>query len=206
MISQRGTVWLVAASCAVGLFAACGDDEESVCIGDESVIVAINPESIWIYRVTDRDTANAIVDTHSDTILIVKDTIADGDPWSVTSIDGELWANRADGFWVWSDPQSVETEPYLLARFPAALGQQYAIPAGELDGDTMLVADMMAIVRVPYGQFTAITYQQSNGGHVVSLRYFVRGIGLVKEIAIIGTPPNQVLRTRELLKFRTAGC
>ena len=192
---------------AVATVVSCGDDENSICVGDETVIVALSLESVWIYRVTDRDTANVLLDIFEDTIMIVKDTMIEGQPWFITSIEDELWVNRADGFWVWENFASDEIAPHLLAKFPAVLGQKYPIPVSDGPADTMKIADMLALVNVPYGAFEAITYQKSTPGDtVVSLGYYVRGIGKVREILIQDRGTNQILRTIELLKFTTAGC
>lgn len=186
---------------------ACGDDENSLCKGDESVIVALSLESVWIYRVTDYDTADAVIRTFNDTVMITGQTTVEGDPWFETSIEDELWANRADGFWVWPDHDDDVTEPYLLVKHPANLGQKYVIPFEDIHPDTMTVADVMAIVSVPYGSFTAATYQlKSYDGTVISLAYYVRGIGKVKEIMIPDRETKQIRRVIELQRFSTTGC
>ncbi len=131
----------------------------------------------------------------------------ESDTWYETSIEDELWMNRSDGFWIWPDYDDDVSQPYLLSKFPTALGQRYAIPYEDIAADTMTVADMMALVTVPYGSFTAITYQRkSYDGSVVSLAYYVRGIGKVKEIMIPDRETKQVRRIIELLRFSTTGC
>lgn len=189
------------------ILVACGDDENTLCKGDEAVIVALSLESIWIYRVTDYDTADAVIQTFTDTVTITDETTVEGDPWYETSIEDELWVNRADGFWVWKDYDDDISEPYLLIKHPAAFGQKYAIPYEDIHPDTMTVADVMAVVSVPYGSFTATTYQlKSYDGTVLSLAYYVSGIGKVKEIMILDRDTQQIRRIIELQRFATTGC
>jgi hypothetical protein len=186
----------------------CGDDDESsLCKGDESFIVALSLESVWIYRVTDYDTADAVIRTFNDTVMITDAITVESDPWYETSIEDELWVNRADGFWVWKDHDDDISEPYLLIKHPAALGQKYVIPFEDIHPDTMTVADAMALVTVPYGSFTATTYQlKSYDGTVMSLSYYVRGIGKVKEIMIPDRETKLIRRVIELQRFSTTGC
>ncbi len=189
------------------MMVACGDDENALCTGDEAVIVALSLESIWIYRVTDYDTSDAVIRAFTDTVSIVSDTMIEGSEWFVTSIQDELWANRADGLWVWKDFDDDVSEPYLLIKYTATLGQKYVIPVEDIHPDTMTVADLMAIVSVPYGSFTAATYQlKSYDGIVLSLAYYVRGIGKVKEIMIPDRDTRQIRRVIELQRFATTGC
>lgn len=186
---------------------ACGDDENDLCKGDESVIVALSLESVWIYRVTDYDTADAVIRTFNDTVMITGETTVEGDSWYETSTEDELWANRPDGFWVWNDYDDDVSEPFLLIKHPATLGQKYVIPFEDIHPDTMTVADLMAVVAVPYGSFTATTYQlKSYDGTVLSLGYYVRGIGKVKEIMIPDRETKQIRRVIELQRFSTTGC
>ncbi len=199
----------VVALAAVSLFVAvsCGDDVNSLCKGDESFIIALSLESVWIYRVTDYDTTDAVIRTFNDTVMITDAITVDSDPWYETSIEDELWVNRADGFWVWKDYDDDISEPYLLIKHPATLGQKYVIPFEGIHPDTMTVADAMALVSVPYGSFTATTYRlKSYDGTVISLSYYVHGIGKVKEIVIPDRETKLIRRVIELQRFSTTGC
>lgn len=185
----------------------CGDDDPAICIGDDLFIVPLSLETVWIYRVSDYDTANALIRTFEDTVMITGETNVDGDHWYETSIEDELWANRADGFWVWKESQSDVSEPYLMIKHPATLGEKYPIPVEDIAMDTMTVADVMALVRVPYGSFTGITYQLANySDTTLSLAYYVRGLGKVREIMIPDRNTRKTRRIIELLKFTTDGC
>jgi hypothetical protein len=207
MIISRFFASASVAVLAVATVVSCGDDENSLCLGDEAVIVALSLESIWVYRVTDYDTSDAVIRTFTDTVSIVSDTMIEGSEWFVTSIEDELWANRADGFWVWKDFDDDVSEPYLLIKYPATLGQKYVIPVEDIHPDTMTIADLMAIVSVPYGSFTATSYQlKSYDGIVLSLAYYVRGIGKVKEIMIPDRETRQIRRIIDLQRFATTGC
>ena len=209
MFNPIKTVAVIAiAALTVLIINACGDDDEnSLCKGDETVIVALSLESIWIYRVTDYDTTDAVIRTFTDTVMITDTTTVEGDPWYETSIENELWTNRSDGFWVWKDHNDDVSEPYLLAKHPATLGQKYVIPVEDIHPDTMSVADVMAVVSIPYGSFTATTYQlKSYDGTVLSLAYYVRGIGKVKEIMIPDRETRLIRRIIELQRFSTTGC
>jgi hypothetical protein len=204
---KRNVALLALVTLVLTVAVSCGDDENSLCVGDEAVIVALSLESVWVYRVTDYDTADAVIRTFTDTIMIVDETTVDGDPWYETSIENELWVNRADGFWVWEDYNDDVSMPYLRIKHPATLGQKYVIPVEDIHPDTMTVADLMAVVSVPYGSFTATTYQlKAYDGTVLSLGYYVKGIGKVKEIMILDRETKQIRRTIELLKFSTTGC
>lgn len=204
---KRAVTFLALAALTMMIAVSCGDDENSLCVGDESVIVALSLESIWVYRVTDYDTADAVIRTFTDTVMIVDETTVEGDPWYETSIENELWVNRPDGFWVWKDYNDDVSEPYLMIKHPGTLGQKYVIPFEDIHPDTMTVADVMAIVKVPYGSFTATTYQlKAYDGTVLSLGYYVKGIGKVKEIMIPDRETRQIRRTIELLRFSTTGC
>lgn len=209
MFNRMKTLAVIAlAMLSLLVVVSCGDDDENLlCKGDETVIVALSLESVWIYRVTDYDTADAVIRTFNDTVMITDAITVDSDPWYETSIEDELWVNRADGFWVWKDYDDDVSEPYLLIKHPAMLGQKYAIPFEDIHPDTMTVADAMALVSVPYGSFTATTYGlKSYDGTVISLSYYVRGIGKVKEIMIPDRETKQIRRVIELLRFSTTGC
>ena len=209
MFNHTKTLAVVAlAALSFLVVVSCGDDEEnSLCKGDESFIVALSTESVWIYRVTDYDTADAVIRTFNDTVMITDAIVVESDPWYETSIEDELWVNRADGFWVWKDYDDDVSEPYLLIKHPASLGQKYVIPFEDIHPDTMTVADAMALVSVPYGSFTATTYRlKSYDGTVMSLSYYVRGIGKVKEIMTPDRETKQIRRVIELQRFSTTGC
>lgn len=201
---------VLAGAAALALIAAgsCGDDEQPrLCIGDESVIVALSLESAWIYRVTDYDTLDNVIRTRTDTVTIVGESVIDGQPWFVTSLDDEVWANREDGFWIWQDYDSDFTEPYLLIKYPAVAMEDYPIPVEEIHFDTMNVADTDADVSVPYGTFHAVTYRLADYlDSTLSLGYYVPGIGKVREFLIVDRETRSVRRVLELLSFTTAGC
>lgn len=210
MFNTKRAVTLLAIAALIMMIAvSCGDDENSLCVGDESVIVALSLESIWVYRVSDytNDSLHTPIRAITDTVMIVGDTTIEGDEWFITSIEGELWANRSDGFWVWKDFDDDVSEPYLAIKFPAALVQKYPIPVEDIHPDTMTVADMMAVTSVPYGTLTAISYRQDTyQDTLLSVVFYVRGIGKIKEITIPDRNTRQIFRTIELLRFSTTGC
>ncbi len=207
--SKRAVTLLAIAALTTMIAVSCGDDENSLCVGDENVIVALSLESIWIYRVSDytNDSLHTPIRTITDTVMIVGDTTIEGDEWFITSIEDELWANRSDGFWVWKDFDDDVSEPYLAIKFPAALGQKYPVPVEDIHPDTMTIADMMAVTSVPYGTLTAISYRQDTyQDTLLSVVFYVRGIGKIKEITIPDRNTRQIFRTIELLRFSTTGC
>lgn len=207
--SKRAVTLLAIAALTMMIAVSCGDDENSLCVGDENVIVALSLESIWIYRVSDytNDSLHTPIRTITDTVMIVGDTTIEGDEWFITSIEDELWANRSDGFWVWKDFDDDVSEPYLAIKFPAALSQKYPVPVEDIHPDTMTIADMMAVTSVPYGTLTAISYRQDTyQDTLLSVVFYVRGIGKIKEITIPDRNTRQIFRTIELLRFSTTGC
>ncbi len=196
------------AALAVVALGSCGDDSDknTICVGDESDIVDLTEGTMWIYRGTDYDTLDNVIRTFEDTILIVRDTIIDEETWFLTSIENELWGNRDDGYWIWENFDGI-SEPYLRIKYPTALGDHYPIPIEEVFSDTMTTADLIAVTTVPYGTFTAITYRRTSyEDSLISLGYYVRGIGKVREIIIPDRETRFIRRTLELLKFTSAGC
>lgn len=211
MFGRMKTLAMVAlASLSVLAVVSCGDDDKNaLCKGNESFIVDLTTESVWIYRVTDydNDSLHTLRRTFTDTVLIVGDTTIEDDHWYITSIEDELWANRTDGFWVWKDFDDDVSRPYLLAKFPAAFSNKYPVPVEDIHPDTMKIVDLTATNTVPYGTFTSTTYRLSTyQDSLLSLSYYVQGIGKIREIAIPDRETRLIFRTIELIKFSTTGC
>lgn len=196
-----------------GMIVSCGDDNENrLCIGNDSLIIELSPGTMWVYRVSEyryneKDSTLDFVRAFQDTVTIVKDTAIEGQEWSVTSIEDELWANRSDGLWVWKEFNDDVSGPYLFIKYPTGFGQRYAIPAEDIRPDTMRVTDADALTSVPYGTFSAISYRLSDyQDSLLSLGNYVRGIGKVREIFYPNRNSRPIRRTIELLSFSTPGC
>jgi len=184
----------------------CGDDDDR-CIGDRSVIVPLEIGTRWVYRHTVTDVnADTVISVTMDTLRVLRDTMIEGQLWAIMSWSDQAWANLPDGNWIWYEYEYPPAEPYLMARFPASVGDEYVSDfAGEVSNVT--VADTALRVSVPWGTIETYHYVfRSVAGEIESEHYFAPGVGRIKSDYTVEYHSGPRRRVIDLMSFTIPGC
>jgi len=205
-MSQFARISCITAALAVLLLGACGGDDER-CLGDTNLIAPLETGARWIYRTTLSDvSADTVIRVYFDTVQVLRDTMIDGETWSLVSWDEQAWINRSDGYWIWYEYAYPPSQPYHMAKFPASGGDTYVSDfAGIVH--TVTVAGIEVRVTVPWGTIETYHYQfKDTDGVIDSEHYFVPGIGRIKSSYTLETHSGPQRRIFELMSFSMPGC
>ena len=134
----------------------------------------------WIYEVRALDTTvNALRAFRVDTFHVVRDTIINNGQWF--EIDGlgrdrGFGTNLPDGFWYARPGEN----PFLFAKYPAAVGDTFTSTIGEIEAKTTVAATDLKI-STSAGDFYCYKYMQKIGPQEMTTNYyFAPGVGLIK--------------------------
>lgn len=134
--------------------------------------------NVWIYETSILDTTvGKLVPDRLDTFIVSRDTVINGERWYMVDgmgSNGTLTINREGGQWI-IDPYG---KPYLIAKFPAAVGDEFS----GLGGKLMNRLEKTGVeITVPGGTFYCYQYSQIFGPQRrLTYNYFAPGVGFVK--------------------------
>lgn len=135
----------------------------------DPVLLPLETGNQWVmafsrtYRI---GTPNEGTESYTDTLRVVSDTTIAGERWaevacteSAICLPEGFYSNRADGVWKWDDPSSDQA-PYLLYKYPAEVGDTYALDPCCTDVvTTVSVLGTDTPIETPAGTLPAYHYQ-----------------------------------------------
>jgi hypothetical protein len=167
-------------------------------VGD--IIMPLQAGNQWVFQIIALDTTvNALRPFKVDTFSVIRDTFVGNTYWY--EIDGlgpdrGFAVNWKDGLWFVRPPD----EPFLLAKYPAVLGDEYVSFIGGIKATTKVVA-LDAKITVPAGTYFCYKYQQSVAPEpMITNYYFAPGVGLVK-MEIMDKSGKSPMAENQLMKI-----
>lgn len=143
------------------------------------IIMPLAVGNMWVFQVNALDTSvNAMRRIGIDTFRVVRDTTIANSRWyELRGLQSDGYAiNWTNGCW-FAVPGS---DPFLFAKYPAAVGDTFTSVIGGVEARYQVVATG-AEITVPAGRFFCYHYRQRIGPRgPTSNYYFAPGVGLVK--------------------------
>jgi len=174
--------------CTLVLLAGCGD--EFVGPTAAGVIMPLKVGNQWIGRWTSFDPGAP----RYDTLTIVSEVRKGNELWFKGS-DGNLYINRADGLWRYSE-SSESCAEILLAKYPAALNDTFGICTTTKQGgpgtytytDAVVTVANDTTITVPAGAYACQAYKPvvagpgRMGSDEIDRNYYAPNIGPVRKL------------------------
>jgi hypothetical protein len=155
----------------------------------------------WIYEVRALDTTvNALRAFRVDTFHVVRDTTINNGRWfEIDGLDRDrgLGTNLPDGFWY----ARAGENPFLFAKYPAAIGDTFTSKIGRVEAKTTVVATDLKITTAA-GDFFCYKYVQKIGPMEMTTHYyFAPGVGLIK-MEIMDQSGKSVMAENRLIEIK----
>jgi hypothetical protein len=139
------------------LFAACKTEENSL-VGPISSpgIVPLSVGNKWIRSIELYDTSGNVFSTWIDSIIVTRDTIAEGSRWFMLKMGGLEYpmVNRSNGLWCLNGGGIA----FMWYKFPAVVGDSFLVG----DPIPMRVRSVDTTITVPQGAFSCYSYEQDH--------------------------------------------
>lgn len=137
----------------------CGKEEHRIVNDNNSVLIPLKVGNEWFGTEIESDSSGNVLSSSSLGWRIGSDTLISGERWFWMQTPGEdgelsnsmLVTNRADGVWI-----QDQREPYLMFKYPAAVGDRY--DAHAYRPDTMIVNSVGEQIETPAGAFACYLY------------------------------------------------
>ena len=205
MSKEKLLFGLIALALFVTLISSCKKDDNPVGanppIGD-SYIWPLKLGNVWIYKITEYDTAGIIIQARFDTTKILRDTTISNEKWYQLSESRYFLTNRTNGLWA-LDLSLPSPSPELLLKYPGLVGDgwNYRVPGGGPDSLRVTIVSTSTPITVPAGNYSCYFYrftEQSLPTRAKSEDYFAPNVGPVLEEYFESTTSGSLYKKRRL--------